>query len=66
MKITINGEPKEVRDGITVTQLLEEINTPAIGVAVELNRAIVSRSLHSTTILQNGDLLEIVKMVGGG
>jgi len=66
MKITINGESKEVRDGITVTELLEDIDTPAVGVAVELNRAIVSRSLHSSTILQGGDLLEIVKMVGGG
>ncbi len=66
MEITINGESKEVRDGITVTELLEEINTPAVGVAVELNRAIVSRSLHASTVLEEGDLLEIVKMVGGG
>ena len=66
MEIIINGESKEARDGITVTELLQEINTPAIGVAVELNLAIVPRSLHSSTILQDGDLLEIVKMVGGG
>ena len=66
MEITMNGESKEVRDGITVTELLEDISTPAIGVAVELNRAIVPRSLHASTILQGGDLLEIVKMVGGG
>lgn len=66
MKITINGESKEVSDGITVTELLQEISTPAVGVAVELNRAIVPRSLHASTVLQDGDLLEIVKMVGGG
>lgn len=66
MEITINGESKEVRDGITVTELLEEISTPAIGVAVEVNRAIVPRSLHASTVLEEGDLLEVVKMVGGG
>lgn len=66
MKVTINGETKEVESGITVSKLLEEIKTPAIGVAVELNREIVSRSLHTSTILQDGDALEIVKMVGGG
>jgi sulfur carrier protein len=66
MKITINGESKEVNDGITVTELLQEISTPVVGVAVELNRAIVPRSLHVSTVLQEGDLLEIVKMVGGG
>ena len=66
MKITINGESKEVQDGITVTGLLREISTPAVGVAVELNREIVPRSLHVSTIIEEGDLLEIVKMVGGG
>jgi len=66
MKITINGETKEVRNGMTVTELLQDIKTPAIGVAVELNRAIVPRSLHASTVLEDGDLLEIVKMVGGG
>lgn len=66
MEITINSEKKEIRDGMTVTELLQEINTPTVGVAVELNRAIVSRSLHASTVLEEGDLLEIVKMVGGG
>ena len=66
MKITINGESKEVLGGITVAELLQEISTPAVGVAVELNMAIVPRSLHASTVLEEGDLLEIVKMVGGG
>ena len=66
MKVTINGESKELREGMTVKALLQELNTPVVGVAVELNRAIVPRSLHSSTVLEEGDLLEIVKMVGGG
>ncbi len=66
MKIIINGEERKVNEGTTVSQLLEEMNTPAIGIAVERNREIVSRSLHPTTVLEEGDVLEIVKMVGGG
>lgn len=66
MKLTINGEEKEFQAGITVVELLEEIDTPAIGVAVELNREIVPRSLHAKTVLSERDELEIVKMVGGG
>ena len=66
MKLTVNGAEREFRAGITVTELLEEIGTPAIGVAVELNREIVPRSLHAKTVLNKGDRLEIVKMVGGG
>ncbi len=66
MKVTINGETKELENDLTVAELLIEIDTPAVGVAVEINREIVSRSLHATTCLQDGDVLEIVKMVGGG
>ncbi|MBE9536008.1 MAG: sulfur carrier protein ThiS [Proteobacteria bacterium] len=66
MHIIINGEEREVSEDLTVSQLLEEMKTPAIGIAVERNREIVSRSLHPTTVLEEGDVLEIVKMVGGG
>ena len=66
MKLKINGEEKKFRAGITVLELLEKIETPAVGVAVELNREIVPRSLHAKTVLKEGDQLEIVKMVGGG
>ena len=66
MKIIINGEEREVNEGTTVSQLLEEMKTPAVGIAVERNQEIVSRSLHPTTVLEEGDILEIVKMVGGG
>ncbi len=66
MKITVNGEMEEIKDGISVTSLLEEIGMPALGIAVELNREIVPKSQHGSTVLKEGDGLEIVKMVGGG
>ena len=66
MKITVNGEMKEIKDGISVTSLLEAIGMPALGIAVELNREIVPKSQHGSTVLKEDDSLEIVKMVGGG
>lgn len=66
MKIIVNGESKEFRDGITISELLEEINTPSVGIAVECNREIVPKSQHADTALKDGDVLEIVKMMGGG
>jgi len=66
MELKINGSVKEVREGMTISQLLEEMKTPAIGIAVELNREIIPRSSHKSTALKNGDVLEIVRMVGGG
>ncbi|HSQ62379.1 MAG TPA: sulfur carrier protein ThiS, partial [Polyangiaceae bacterium] len=35
-------------------------------VAVELNREIVPRAEHGTRRVEDGDVLEIVHMVGGG
>lgn len=66
MKITVNGEMKEIKEGLLVIDLLEEIGMPALGIAVELNREIVPKSQHGSTVLKEGDSLEIVKMVGGG
>ncbi|MDH3973157.1 MAG: sulfur carrier protein ThiS [Deltaproteobacteria bacterium] len=66
MEIIINGNLKEVREGTTIKSLLEEMKTPAMGIAVELNREIIPRSSHESTVLKAGDALEVVKMVGGG
>ena len=66
MKVTINGESREVKTSISVSELLVEMNTPAIGIAVEVNREIIPRSKHASSELKEGDSVEIVKMVGGG
>lgn len=66
MEVKINGDLKEVREGMSISNLLTEMNMPPIGIAVELNREIIPRSSHESTVLKEGDVLEIVKMVGGG
>ncbi len=55
-----------MRTSISVSELLEEINTPVVGIAVEVNREIVPRSKHTSSELKEGDAVEIVRMVGGG
>jgi len=66
MKLRINGEEKEIEDGLTVSRLLEELQIRPGRVVVELNRDIVSREAHGSTLLKEGDALEIVHFVGGG
>lgn len=66
MTIQINGEAKEVTDGVSVTQLLEELQIRPGRVVIELNRDIVPRDNFGATILKAGDTLEIVHFVGGG
>ena len=66
MKIHINGEEKEITDGLSIARLLEELQIRPGRVVVELNRDIVSREAHGSTTLKEGDALEIVYFVGGG
>lgn len=66
VKIKINGEDNEVKDGLSVAALLEELQIRPGRVVIELNRNIVSRELHGAMVLKEGDALEIVHFVGGG
>ncbi|HHL39913.1 MAG TPA: sulfur carrier protein ThiS [Deltaproteobacteria bacterium] len=66
MKIRVNGEERETAEGTTVAGLLEELAVKARGIAVDLNGEVVPRSAHRTTVLREGDAVEIVRMVGGG
>ena len=66
MKIRINGEDKEVTEGLSIANLLEELQIRPARVVIELNRNIVSRQAQSSTLLKDGDALEIVQFVGGG
>jgi thiamine biosynthesis protein ThiS len=66
MKIRVNGEDKEIADGLSLAGLLDELQIRAGRVVVELNRDIVRRDAHVSTLLKEGDSLEIVHFVGGG
>ena len=66
MQITLNGTLREVAKEITVTELLGEIGLRPQQVAVEVNRELVPRSRHQSHVLQTGDRVEIVTLVGGG
>ena len=66
MKLQINGEEKEIADGLNLASLLEELQIRPARVVVERNREIVPRDSYGTTLLAEGDTLEIVHFVGGG
>ena len=65
MRITINGEERDVR-AATILALVEELDLDPRKVAVERNLEIVPRSLHPSTALLEGDRIEVVQFVGGG
>lgn len=66
MQIRVNGELREIRDGITVADLLGELELTGKRIAVELNGEIAPRSQHASRQLQANDMVEIVQAIGGG
>jgi len=66
MTILVNGQPREIEDGATVSKLLGELALTQPHVAVELNLDVVPRARHGDTLLREGDRLEVVTLVGGG
>ena len=66
MQIVVNGDPREVAEGTSVARLIELLELPPRFLAVERNLEIVPREQHAECILNDGDQLEIVTLVGGG
>lgn len=66
MNLTINGESRATPDLGTVADLAAWLGLPAYGSAVELNGQVVRHGDHPSTVLRDGDRLEVVRLVGGG
>ena len=63
---TLNGSNKKHLASQTIEELLAEIGVDGPGVAVERNCEVVSRIDYSQTIIEEGDNIEVVRLVGGG
>ena len=66
MKLKINGEEQIVRSRITLAELLEQLELGGKFTAVERNKEIVPFRTYAETVLDDGDCIEIVTLVGGG
>lgn len=66
MEIRLNGKARDVADGITVSQLLDELKLQALRVAVQVNTDIVKRERYGAVVLQSGDTVEVLTFMSGG
>ena len=66
MRVTVNGEPRTLSEGLTLAQFVHDLGLERNPIAVELNREVVPKDRHGATTLRDGDRLEIVTLVGGG
>ena len=66
MHITLNGDPYDLAEPLTISCLLARLEIDSRRVAVEHNLVIVKRATYDAAIVQPGDRVEIVNVVGGG
>jgi sulfur carrier protein len=67
MKLTVSGEVKEFKDGITLAELvqIEKVQTPEY-VTASVNDELLGASTFESTVLKDGDVLEFLYFMGGG
>ena len=66
MRVTVNGEPRELSDAITVADLVAQLGLNQRRIAVEVNYDILPREHYVDRQLRDGDTVEIVHFIGGG
>jgi sulfur carrier protein len=64
--VTINGNTVELDQPMTIHQLLETAYVPPNYLAVEINANVVPRENHAVQMVNDGDCVEVVTLVGGG
>lgn len=67
MKITVAGEAKEVKDGLTISELIkqENVENPDY-VTVSVNDEFAESESFSSRELHDGDVVEFLYFMGGG
>jgi thiamine biosynthesis protein ThiS len=66
MQVSINGECKKLENGTSISALLTMLGVNITQVAVERNGEIVPKSKHTETLCADGDVIELVRFIGGG
>ena len=66
MTITLNGDKHELAEPMSVAALLRQLDIDSRRVAVELNLAVIKKAAYDSSVIKEGDEVEIVNFVGGG
>jgi sulfur carrier protein len=66
MKITVNGEPREIARAQNVAELIEELGLPGPAILAEHNDLALRREEWASHSLAEGDRIELVRIVAGG
>jgi len=64
--ITLNGEERTLPAGLTITALFEHLAMSPDAIIVERNQTVVARSTYGTQVIEAGDRIELMRLIGGG
>jgi sulfur carrier protein len=66
MRITLNGQSRDIPDRLTIEGLLRHLDVRPERVAVEVNEEIVRKARYAESPVNDGDRVEVVQYMGGG
>lgn len=66
MTVSVNGERRELARARTVAELVDELGLPAPALLIEHNGVALVRSEWMTTVLADGDRIELLRVTAGG
>ena len=66
MKITCNGEIKELTQNTTLVSFIRDMDLNPDTVVAECDGKIIKRDEYDTLVLSDGNVLELIRFVGGG
>ena len=66
VRARVNGEELVLPEGVCVAAMLERLRVSLARVAVERNRQILPKRDYAVTAVEDGDVFEVVELVGGG
>ena len=67
MFVNLNGKTHEIKLGLTLINLFEELGVAERkAIAIALNGEVLKREDYAGIVLSEGDSLEIVRAIGGG
>ena len=66
MALTVNGDPHPWREGITIEDVLREKTFTFPLKVIHVNEKLVKKADWGTTVLHDGDVVQVVHLVSGG
>ena len=66
IKVSVNGEIKELDENLNVKEMIEALNYKTKGFAIAVNTTFVSIKSYENTIINDGDTIDILAPVQGG